>query len=64
VQKFHSSEYINALANGTFVVAFVGQATPAILIVQPKRDMLEIAYTAPKEGAVDVVRQHAIRLTR
>ncbi len=54
VQKFHSSEYINALANGEICVAFGWSGD-----VLQSRDRAaeadngnEIAYNAPKEGAL------------
>ena len=54
VQKFHSSEYINALANGDICVAFGWSCD-----ILQSRDRaaeadngVEIAYYAPKEGAL------------
>ncbi|WP_137702800.1 polyamine ABC transporter substrate-binding protein [Marimonas lutisalis] len=53
IQKFHSSEYINALANGDICVA-VGWSGD-ILQARDRADEagngVEIAYFAPKEGA-------------
>ncbi|MFO7770864.1 MAG: polyamine ABC transporter substrate-binding protein [Roseovarius gahaiensis] len=53
IQKFHSSEYINALANGDICVA-VGWSGD-ILQARDRADEadngVEIAYNAPKEGA-------------
>ena len=54
VQKFHSSEYINALANGDICVA-VGWSGD-ILQARDRADEadngVEIAYNAPSEGAL------------
>ncbi|WP_289040643.1 polyamine ABC transporter substrate-binding protein [uncultured Aliiroseovarius sp.] len=54
VQKFHSSEYINAIANGDICVAFGWSGD--ILQARDRADEadngVEIVYNAPKEGAL------------
>jgi putrescine transport system substrate-binding protein len=54
VQKFHSSEYINALANGEICVAFgwSGDILQARDRAAEADNGVEIAYHAPKEGAL------------
>ncbi len=54
VQKFHSSEYINALANGDICVAFgwSGDVLQARDRADEAENGVEIAYNAPKEGAL------------
>jgi putrescine transport system substrate-binding protein len=54
VQKFHSSEYINALANGDICVAFgwSGDVLQARDRAAEAENGVEIAYNAPKEGAL------------
>jgi putrescine transport system substrate-binding protein len=54
VQKFHSSEYINALANGDICVAFgwSGDILQARDRAAEADNGVEIAYYAPKEGAL------------
>jgi putrescine transport system substrate-binding protein len=54
VQKFHSSEYINALANGDICVAigWSGDVLQARDRAAEADNGVEIAYNAPKEGAV------------
>ncbi|QYX57293.1 polyamine ABC transporter substrate-binding protein [Roseovarius sp. SCSIO 43702] len=54
VQKFHSSEYINALANGDICVAFgwSGDVLQARDRAAEADNGVEIAYHAPKEGAL------------
>ncbi|GHF36998.1 polyamine ABC transporter substrate-binding protein [Seohaeicola zhoushanensis] len=54
VQKFHSSEYINALANGDICVAFgwSGDVLQARDRAAEADNGVEIAYNAPKEGAL------------
>ena len=54
VQKFHSSEYINALANGDICVAFgwSGDILQARDRAAEAENGVEIAYFAPKEGAL------------
>ncbi len=54
VQKFHSSEYINALANGDICVAigWSGDILQARDRAAEAENGVEIAYYAPKEGAL------------
>ncbi len=54
VQKFHNSEYINALANGNICVAFgwSGDILQARDRADEAENGVEIAYHAPKEGAL------------
>ena len=54
VQKFHSSEYINALANGDICVAvgWSGDILQARDRAAEANNGVEIAYHAPKEGAL------------
>ncbi len=62
VQKFHSSEYINALANGDICVAFGWSGD--ILQARDRADEagngVEIVFNAPKEGALMWFDQMAI----
>ena len=53
IQKFHSSEYINALANGDICVAvgWSGDVLQARDRAAEADNGVEIAYNAPKEGA-------------
>ena len=53
IQKFHSSEYINALANGDICVAvgWSGDILQARDRAAEADNGVEIAYYAPKEGA-------------
>ncbi len=53
IQKFHSSEYINALANGDICVAvgWSGDILQARDRAAEADNGVEIAYNAPKEGA-------------
>jgi len=53
IQKFHSSEYINALANGEICVAvgWSGDILQARDRAAEADNGVEIAYNAPKEGA-------------
>ncbi|MBV2359184.1 polyamine ABC transporter substrate-binding protein [Thalassococcus sp. CAU 1522] len=62
VQKFHSSEYINALANGDICVAFgwSGDILQARDRAAEADNGVEIAYNAPKEGALMWFDQMAI----
>ena len=62
VQKFHSSEYINALANGDICVAFgwSGDILQARDRAAEADNGVEIAYHAPKEGALMWFDQMAI----
>jgi putrescine transport system substrate-binding protein len=53
IQKFHSSEYINALANGDICLA-VGWSGDVIQAADRAAEAdqgVEVAYTLPKEGA-------------
>ena len=54
VKKFHSSEYINALANGDicFVVGYSGDILQAKKRAEEAKNGIEIAYAIPKEGAL------------
>jgi len=62
VQKFHSSEYINALANGDICVAFgwSGDVLQARDRAAEADNGVEIAYNAPVEGALMWFDQMAI----
>ena len=62
VQKFHSSEYINALANGDICVAFgwSGDILQARDRAAEAENDNEIVYNAPKEGALMWFDQMAI----
>ncbi len=53
IRKFHSSEYINALANGDIclVIAYSGDVLQARKRAEEARNGVEIAYAIPKEGA-------------
>ena len=53
VRKFHSSEYINALATGEicFVVGFSGDIKQAQKRAAEAKNGVDIAYAIPKEGA-------------
>ncbi len=54
IQKFHSSEYINALANGEICVAvgWSGDVLQARDRAAEADNGVEVAYNAPKEGAL------------
>ena len=54
VKKFHSSEYINGLANGDICVAvgFSGDMFIAADRAEEAKQPFEIAYSVPKEGAL------------
>ncbi|MEM6340846.1 MAG: extracellular solute-binding protein, partial [Pseudomonadota bacterium] len=62
VQKFHSSEYINALANGDICVAvgWSGDILQARDRAAEADNGVEIAYNAPTEGALMWFDQMAI----
>ncbi|WP_425049946.1 polyamine ABC transporter substrate-binding protein [Psychromarinibacter sp. S121] len=62
IQKFHSSEYINALANGEICVAFgwSGDILQARDRAAEADNGVEIVYNAPKEGALMWFDQMAI----
>ncbi len=53
VRKFHSSEYINALASGEicFAVGFSGDIKQAQKRAVEAKNGVEIAYSIPREGA-------------
>ena len=53
VRKFHSSEYLNALATGEicFVVGFSGDIKQAQTRAAQAKNGVEIGYSIPKEGA-------------
>jgi len=54
VRKFHSSEYLNALASGEicFVVGWSGDVKQAQKRAVEANNGIEIAYAIPKEGAM------------
>jgi putrescine transport system substrate-binding protein len=54
VRKFHSSEYIQALANGDICVAvgYSGDVMQAKRRAEEAKNGVEIAYVVPKEGAL------------
>jgi putrescine transport system substrate-binding protein len=54
VQKFHSSEYINALANGDICMAvgYSGDMIQARKRAEEAKNGVEIAYQVPREGAL------------
>ncbi|NKW92191.1 polyamine ABC transporter substrate-binding protein [Rhodobacteraceae bacterium R_SAG9] len=62
IQKFHSSEYINALANGDICVAvgWSGDILQARDRADEAENGVEIAYNAPSEGALMWFDQMAI----
>jgi len=62
IRKFHSSEYINALANGDICVAFgwSGDILQARDRAAEAENGVEIAYNAPTEGALMWFDQMAI----
>ncbi|MEP3035935.1 MAG: polyamine ABC transporter substrate-binding protein, partial [Pseudoruegeria sp.] len=62
IQKFHSSEYINALANGDICVAigWSGDILQARDRAAEAENGVEIAYSAPSEGALMWFDQMAI----
>lgn len=62
VQKFHSSEYINALANGDICIAvgWSGDILQARDRAAEADNGVEIAYSIPKEGALMWFDQMAI----
>ena len=53
VRKFHSSEYINALATGEicFAIGFSGDVKQAAKRATEARNGVEIGYAIPREGA-------------
>lgn len=54
IQKFHSSEYINALANGDICLAvgYSGDMIQARRRAEEAKNGVEIAYQIPREGAL------------
>jgi putrescine transport system substrate-binding protein len=54
IQKFHSSEYINALANGDICVAvgYSGDMIQARKRAEEAKNGVEVAYVIPREGAL------------
>jgi len=54
IRKFHSSEYINDLANGDLCLAwgYSGDIVQAKGRAEDAKNGIEIAYTIPKEGAM------------
>ena len=54
VQKFHSSEYINGLANGDICMAigYSGDVIQAKKRAEEAKNDVEIAYMIPREGAL------------
>lgn len=62
IRKFHSSEYINALANGDICAAigFSGDVFQARNRAEEAKAGVSIAYTIPKEGAEMYFDQMAI----
>jgi len=54
IRKFHSSEYINDLANGDLCIAwgYSGDVIQARNRAHDAKNGIEIAYTIPKEGAM------------
>jgi putrescine transport system substrate-binding protein len=54
IQKFHSSEYINALANGDICMAvgYSGDVLQARKRAEEAKNGVEIAYVVPREGAL------------
>jgi putrescine transport system substrate-binding protein len=54
IQKFHSSEYINALANGDICMAvgYSGDVLQAKKRAEEAKNNVEIAYLIPREGAL------------
>src|SRR5215212_4875032 len=54
VQKFHSSEYINALANGDICMAvgYSGDVQQAKKRAEEAKNGVEIGYVIPREGAL------------
>jgi putrescine transport system substrate-binding protein len=53
IRKFHSSEYLNALATGEicFVIGFSGDIKQAQKRAEEAKGGIEIGYAIPKEGA-------------
>jgi len=62
IKKFHSSQYINDLANGDLCVAFgySGDIFQAKQRAEDAKNKVKIAFTIPKEGAMLWIDQMAI----
>ncbi|MET0606311.1 MAG: polyamine ABC transporter substrate-binding protein [Beijerinckiaceae bacterium] len=62
VRKFHSSEYINALANGDICMAvgYSGDVLQAKKRAEEAKNGVEIAYIIPREGAQVAIDSFAI----
>ncbi len=62
IRKFHSSQYINDLANGDLCVAFgySGDIVQAKNRAAEAKNGIEIAYSIPKEGAMSWIDMMAI----
>jgi putrescine transport system substrate-binding protein len=62
VRKFHSSEYINALANGDICLAvgYSGDVLQAKKRAEEAKNGVEIAYIIPREGAQVAIDSFAI----
>lgn len=62
VRKFHSSEYINALANGDICMAvgYSGDLLQAKKRAEEAKNGVEIAYIIPREGAQVAIDSFAI----
>ncbi len=62
VRKFHSSEYINALANGDICMAvgYSGDVLQAKKRAEEAKNGVEIAYVIPREGAQVAIDSFAI----
>lgn len=54
IRKFHSSEYINALANGDICLAvgYSGDVLQARKRAKEAKNGVDVAYSIPKEGAI------------
>ncbi|MBF9233258.1 polyamine ABC transporter substrate-binding protein [Microvirga alba] len=54
IQKYHSSEYINALANGDICVAvgYSGDMIQAMKRAEEAKNGVEVSYIIPREGAL------------
>lgn len=62
IRKFHSSEYINGLANGDLCVSlgYSGDVVQARNRAREAKNGIEIAFSAPKEGAQMAVDMMAV----
>ena len=54
IRKFHSSEYINGLANGDICLAvgYSGDIMQARKRAEEAKNGVEVAYVIPREGAL------------